>query len=213
MEGPALLEVRRGRLASQLHASSFTRSAMAATWNSFTRNKLRQNTARNHDPARGVSDLRATFIGACCGSIAEPHFSTSDRGLRIFAGLGEQRMREYETATSALLETLWKARRPTSPYIERQMETVTEIIRKMRAATAQTTIDDIAHEIFRYFAVPEDLSRQHQNAMRHLCVRRDRMVYHAVHSAFVAADADFSSSTLATVGRRVTNGVAKESFE
>jgi hypothetical protein len=81
----------------------------------------------------GSNQRREILVVACYGVDTEPHPSAPDRGLRILADLQEKRMRDYETMTSALLEALWEGKCPASPSMERRMDTVTEIVRKLGA--------------------------------------------------------------------------------
>ncbi len=184
-------------------------------WNSLTRKKLRQSTSRGQDASTASSDLRAIFTGLCCGGNSKEFPSSScalDRGLQIFANLVETRMREYETATSPVLDALWNTTHPQLTYLDRQMETATRIVRILTAATPQTTVDDIVNDVFQHFAVREDAARRHRNSMRHLVFAVMGWCTMLYTPTVVDIDADYCVLTLPPSGQPVV-APTKQSFE
>ena len=156
------------------------------------------------------NEVRASFIQACCGSNDQPR-SALDHGLRIFTELVGRRMLDYEQATTDLLDTLWNHSRPQSQYLDRQMETVTQIVKLVRETTAQTTIDDIVEQVFRHFDISADHSKSHKHVMRHLVfavIGWSTMLYTPM---FKSADAPFSTAT--TEEHQFADGSEKQSFE
>ncbi|KAK1830085.1 hypothetical protein QBC39DRAFT_354713 [Podospora conica] len=185
---------------------------MPTTWPPTFRTQSRRRTkmGRYELQARDPHSSRNAFLSACCAAGDAPRCAL-DEGLGHFSRLTETRMLAYQDATAGLLETLWaRASRPELSYLERQLETCAKIVTAINTAvTHQTTIDDIANQVFQGFQVPVAEREHHRDVLRHLVFAAMGWSTLLFTPTFTQADADFSQ---ATRSHAVTRNSAKHTL-
>ncbi|KAI0377692.1 hypothetical protein F5Y04DRAFT_291611 [Hypomontagnella monticulosa] len=132
-------------------------------YNNLLRKKSRIPSACVNELRTSV-EARKSFVNSCFRGDAEPAL---DDGLRIFLDITERRMLDHESIAANLIVALGGCQ-PKSLYLELALQACTEIVRLIKTATAQTTIDDIVKHIYNHFNVPTNSRTTFEVVTRHL---------------------------------------------
>lgn len=177
-------------------------------WNSVTRTRWRNQVAANSEQEQEPTQLYLSFTAACWGTVQKE--SALDKRMSLFRNIVRTRMIAHETEMTDLFSALWASQSRTT-YLDQQLEISTKLAELIRTTTAQTTIDDIVNQLFRYFNVDTAEANKNEDALRHLvfaAIGWCTMLYTATHGRY---DSDFSTRTDTQSGDNSTRRQPEES--